>query len=772
MKMKKYIFVISYMLVAAATPATDTVSLQFDRSLLESSTGSPARYEFPDCESVPIGQNLSLPARSLLLPLSEGELVKSIHVVSLPGEELGGLIPVTDLRDDVTSDSPLYTSIVAERNNNSRLGFRPVEVLGEIRVGGHRYADLLVFPVTVNAEGRLYFHDSITVSISGRVVSSTELTPRADIYRAGRRDHPSGAASTGPEYLIVTSPALTKAMQALVKYKNETGFTTELRLIEDILPSYNGRDDAEKLREHLKDFFTAGGRYVLLAGDETVLPIRYAYHNNVSIVPGPGESQVCDLYFADLTGEWDADNDGVWGEKYADRPDIVPELLVGRLPVSTSREATNYIEKLIRYETDPGGDDRSYLERAFFFSSDQMRDYGEDGQHGVITQAYPEWFELDTTSAVELVSGVDPAPSNLSPAELNPVLTNGFGIVNVIAHGRSDGFVLKSSGYNNWPKTYILTDNEGTGHGNFASFSVADKPALYYSLACNNGSFDMDQPPMNHANPHMAQELIGSRGGAVGLVGYSRWGWISSSYILQKAFFDSLFAHPERPAVEALYASKAVLYYYTDLVYGLNYFGDPTLRVYTQVPDKPEIATKVDKYGLDVKVTIAGDPIADCDLILAEEGEIIGEFTTGSNGDLTISYPFEDTGEYRISVVPDEGTVTQIDFIPSLVTGIEDDPNNRLLPETYGLHQNYPNPFNPTTSISFDLPELSGIRLTVFNILGQVVTSLVDGRLPAGTHTVSWDGTGQAGQRVASGIYFYRLETEAWSEVKKMIMLK
>jgi hypothetical protein len=519
-------------------------------------------------------------------------------------------------------------------------------------------------------------------------------------------------------------------------------------------------------------FHADGGRYVLLAGDETVLPIRYAYPNLASTMPPLDQMQVCDLYFADLTGDWDADLDGVWGERYTDGADVIPELLVGRLPINTAEEATNYITRLIQYETDPGAGDRSYLERAFFFSSDQMRDSDEGGQHGVIAGAYPTWFNIDTISAVEQATGDDLNPSNASPSELAPIFASGFGIVNVIAHGRSDGFVLKSSDYNEWPKTYMLSENDGSGHGELGDISAADKPAFYYSLGCNNGGFDMDQPPMNQMNPSMVEELLGGPTGAVGIVAYSRWGWISSSYLLQAAFFDSLFAHPDRPAIEALYASKLVIYYYRDLVYGLNFYGDPTLKVYTRRPDKPEITIETQASGLGVHVAANGIGVAACQIILSRDGEVLSEQTADAYGQILVEQELESTALYRLTALINSACVAVADFIPAMVTGVDDADLDGVLPTEFALHQNYPNPFIPSTSISYDLPAAGRVRMTICNVLGQTVALLVDGRQSAGRYAVAWDGTGRSGEALASGVYFCRLETDAAMSVRKMLLMK
>jgi hypothetical protein len=89
------------------------------------------------------------------------------------------------------------------------------------------------------------------------------------------------------------------------------------------------------------------------------------------------------------------------------------------------------------------------------------------------------------------------------------------------------------------------------------------------------------------------------------------------------------------------------------------------------------------------------------------------------------------------------------------------------VPATYSLAQNYPNPFNPTTEIGFSLPEATFIKLEVFNIMGQKVATLAHGMVEAGEHVVQWDGS-----EGASGVYFYRLQTEDFVNTKKMVLLK
>ncbi len=95
-----------------------------------------------------------------------------------------------------------------------------------------------------------------------------------------------------------------------------------------------------------------------------------------------------------------------------------------------------------------------------------------------------------------------------------------------------------------------------------------------------------------------------------------------------------------------------------------------------------------------------------------------------------------------------------------------------IYPKAFDLKQNYPNPFNPSTTIEFDLPRHSHVKLVVYNLLGEQVATLLDRDLPAGLHRVTWDGVDSSGRTVTSGMYFYRVTTEAGSQTRKMVLMK
>lgn len=100
------------------------------------------------------------------------------------------------------------------------------------------------------------------------------------------------------------------------------------------------------------------------------------------------------------------------------------------------------------------------------------------------------------------------------------------------------------------------------------------------------------------------------------------------------------------------------------------------------------------------------------------------------------------------------------------------DVKESVVPNDFSLSQNLPNPFNPETQISYGLPKDSWVKLSIYNIRGQKVKTLVDGFEAAGHKVVIWDGTNEEGEQVASGVYFYRLDAGEFTATKKMVLLR
>jgi len=132
--------------------------------------------------------------------------------------------------------------------------------------------------------------------------------------------------------------------------------------------------------------------------------------------------------------------------------------------------------------------------------------------------------------------------------------------------------------------------------------------------------------------------------------------------------------------------------------------------------------------------------------------------------------PDHDSGGvfYKITALDYAGNESApASFEPPTVVG--DD----VTPQSFALYQNVPNPFNPETLIRYDVPTGGGgVTLLVFDVSGRLVRTLVNGMEPAGQRTVRWDGTNDGGDRVASGIYFYRMIAPRYVEKRKMVLLQ
>jgi|GEM_PF-829001 len=179
--------------------------------------------------------------------------------------------------------------------------------------------------------------------------------------------------------------------------------------------------------------------------------------------------------------------------------------------------------------------------------------------------------------------------------------------------------------------------------------------------------------------------------------------------------------------------------------------------------------------GVRVMATTPAGQVMGCGFT-DETGEYLMEALP--MGSLIITADRQDyaTSEKPVTVAGDQFDVSGVDFA-LVAQGTTDVTTDGLLPGSYALGQNYPNPFNPSTTITFDLPVNGYAMLTVFNMLGQEVRTLVTGPLAAGRSRVVWNATDQSGRTVASGVYFYRLTVngagkELFSSVKKMLLVR
>jgi hypothetical protein len=224
----------------------------------------------------------------------------------------------------------------------------------------------------------------------------------------------------------------------------------------------------------------------------------------------------------------------------------------------------------------------------------------------------------------------------------------------------------------------------------------------------------------------------------------------------------------------------------------LDIYHDNSDLVYSSLSKGTKLDNVLDEEGNPRTMTLLGNYLEDHLKVLAYSTSRARTSGDGTEADLLhITYeltegatlPSEVTFYFGLANLP--GTSMDPELL-NVVCGYPD-MNNPIvvstqalsvegqisIPKSYALKQNYPNPFNPSTQISFDIPAQSDlVTLSVYNILGQNIHTLVNSALNAGRYTHEWDANDEFGNPVSSGIYFYELRSDNFVSRKKMLLIR
>jgi hypothetical protein len=223
-----------------------------------------------------------------------------------------------------------------------------------------------------------------------------------------------------------------------------------------------------------------------------------------------------------------------------------------------------------------------------------------------------------------------------------------------------------------------------------------------------------------------------------------------------------------------------------DLVYLIRVIQGDALPYPKLTPNAETVTVLTQQMGEAMTVKYNGVDAGAALFVFSLEGMVTGEPTLLESADgMEIVYSVTDS-EVRVLVynigpnaihagdivsIPVEGNLVLEETEIADFNGSAMNVSTRVLPTRYELAQNYPNPFNPSTTINLSLPVAGEFSLTVFNIAGQVVRTF-NGTSDAGVVPITWDGMDSHGNSVASGVYFYKVTANSFSETKKMILMK
>jgi hypothetical protein len=399
------------------------------------------------------------------------------------------------------------------------------------------------------------------------------------------------------DYVIITVNTLEKSLTPFKTWKEIMGHSVFIANTSWIDSNFIGLDLEEKIRNFLIEKYIEWGiKFVLIIGNDFLIPMRRCYpnknlHTDYDVVP-------TDYYYADLTGNWDKDGDGYYGEREDDSPDFEAEVYVGRIPYFSSSTVKKICQKTIDFQRDTGDWKKNALLLAAFFNFEnqdhadiQSSDNAELMEELLVDVYRPN--DYNCTTMYEK-SGICPSIFDCDyPLTNENVLSfwlKGFGIVNWAAHGHVDSasrlFWDYDDGDGNPENDEILRPSFITKEN--VTLLNDEKPSIVFSCSCFNAYAE---------SASLGSVLL--RNGAVAFIGSTRntgynpgWeneedgGMLSIDYY----FFDYLINN-KQTCGQALYNSKQYYknnfdshegWWYTscyDNLYNFCLYGDPSLSI-------------------------------------------------------------------------------------------------------------------------------------------------------------------------------------------------
>ena len=327
-----------------------------------------------------------LPVKLVHLVLPAGSKVEEVVVTSAEGEFLTDqhqIFPVQPPRILSLSQQPVPFVQPEPRvyQQSAEYPGKLVEYTGTGFLGGYQLANILVYPVQyVPAEKKVKFYSHIEFKILyspggkeplpikqrsriGKQVYQTILKQailnpqRARLNLKPEKITRSLLPPGDYEYVIITDTNYVSTFQPLANWKTQKGVPAKIATTQWIYATYSGYDNAEKVRNFIKDSYQNWGTlWVLLGGDTNVVPARVAWAMDCEAGFYSDENDIrCDLYFSDLDGTWDANGNHIYGE-VEDFIDMYPDVFVGRASCSDVGKAEALVNKLLTYEKNPPTD--------------------------------------------------------------------------------------------------------------------------------------------------------------------------------------------------------------------------------------------------------------------------------------------------------------------------------------------------------------------------------------------------------------------------------
>jgi len=419
----------------------------------------------------------------------------------------------------------------------------------------------------------------------------------------------SVAIESEKTYVIITTTELVSSVHSLQIWKEYLGYSVMVVTIDWIVLEYPGEDLQEQIRNYLINTYENGTPlYVLLVGSPSTIPMRTCH-------PIPWEypdHMLTDFYYADLTGNWNADDDDYFGEYEHDQVDFTAEAFVGRIPSDDPLLVRAICQNIIRYENDEGDWKKNVLSLAAIIYFKNLIafnwTYARSDGATLMEECYSDIFQPHGYTQVcmyekeGISSSVYPCDFPLTYQNVISEWTKGFGIVNMLGHStetKVTRFIWNSDDGDNIPEF----ENGELLYRDFLRYSNGkelgtDKPPIVYSAGCSQF----------HSVNNMGKEFL-EQGAAVAYIGTTDLSFYNitrvwndesdgGAFSLDYYFFDYLVNHEVKCADALSYAKSYFAdhfmfnYYNADWIYrslstlyGFSLYGDPALGITTEKTD-------------------------------------------------------------------------------------------------------------------------------------------------------------------------------------------
>ncbi len=561
-----------------------------------------------------------------------------------------------------------------------------IKYMGTHVLCGYKYVSFLVSPFKYDTiDKKLYLRSNMTLSLNLSDNSTKQLLSKItpldvvhdktirsclknivincnqieDLYGISSVDSTITSMSTiSYEYLIITNELLKSSFHDLAEWKTMKGVRCKIITTEQIASLYSGNSLQEKIKRTIKDYYNGtchGLKYVLLGGDVDIVPSRMCHigyiKNDTVYTEGSTPS---DMYYACFDGnfEWDANGNGVYGET-DDNVDLLPEVVVTRLPVSTPDQVISYTRRIINYERSPNigelGKKILMGGHPLYYWYYNMGDSEIKADSIYAKYIQPYW----NCERKKLFNTYEGDSTNLFCKDnLQFELAKGYTFVDITTHGTQNIWLMKS-----YLNSYNTSDAQNLTNSGYS---------IITTVACNTNAFD--------SSCCLSEAFIrNENSGVLGYLGCSRQGWYSTwplsqgpSFEYNGEFYKKLFTESHGQFGRSVILAKeqyAPLCTNDSTVYrwimlGLNPIGDPETYLFLDTPNT--FNANVSYFNGTISINTGVSDCSICVSSLNDFGEsyyrvVMGSQASFSNVNDTVSVCLTKPGYIPFYVICKDG---------------------------------------------------------------------------------------------------------------------